>query len=85
MSAIRASLQRLLRRLDPRAALSPSSEVTPAVSPPLPALTGIAATEAATVALCARCRHALRRNGHKVRAGRARARIAERDERGRFI
>jgi|HubBroStandDraft_6_1064221.scaffolds.fasta_scaffold190806_2 hypothetical protein len=85
MSAIPASLQRLLRRLDPRTALSPSSEVAPAVSPPLPALAGIAATEAPTVALCARCRHALRRNPHKVRAGRARARVAQRDERGRFI
>jgi hypothetical protein len=36
-------------------------------------------------ALCARCRHALVRNPHQVRAGRARARNAARDERGRFL
>jgi len=85
MSAVPASLQRLLKRLDPRAALSPSSEVAPAVSPLLPALTGIAATEGPTVELCARCRHALRRNGHKVRAGRAHATKAVRSSDGRFL
>ena len=36
-------------------------------------------------ALCAQCRHALVRNPHQVRAGRARARNAPRDERGRFL
>lgn len=35
--------------------------------------------------LCARCKRALRRNAFKVRAGRARARNARRDERGRFL
>jgi hypothetical protein len=36
-------------------------------------------------ALCARCRRSLARNPHQVRAGRARARNATRDERGRFL
>ena len=44
-----------------------------------------AGADATTGALCARCRRALRRNGHKVRAGRARARVAQRDEHGRFL
>jgi hypothetical protein len=35
--------------------------------------------------LCTRCRRTLVRNPHQVRAGRARARSAERDERGRFL
>ncbi len=36
-------------------------------------------------ALCARCRRSLVRNPHQVRAGRARARKAPRDEHGRFL
>jgi len=36
-------------------------------------------------ALCTRCRRTLVRNPHQVRAGRARARSAARDERGRFL
>ena len=36
-------------------------------------------------ALCTRCRRTLVRNPHQVRAGRARARKARRDEPGRFL
>lgn len=35
--------------------------------------------------VCSRCRRALRRNPHQVRAGRARAARARRDELGRFL
>lgn len=85
VSAIPALIQRFLQRLDHRQASSPRSEITPSVSKPLPALSDIATAEAPTGALCARCRHALRRNGHKVRAGRTRARAAQREERVRFL
>lgn len=84
MSAITAPLRRFFQRLERSQADSSSSEIAPAVPLPLSALGETAAVEAPAVALCPRCRHALRRNPHRVRAGRARARTAERDEQGRF-
>jgi len=75
MSAISARLKQFFQRLDRSHASSPSSENTPAVFTPLATQSDTAVAEAPTVALCARCRHALRRNGHKVRGGRARARV----------
>jgi hypothetical protein len=78
MSAIPAALHRLFKRLERSQADSSSYEIAPAAAHG-------AGSETPSGALCARCRRSLRRNGHKVRAGRARARTAERDERGRFI
>jgi hypothetical protein len=40
--------------------------------------------ESSTAVSCAHC-HRARRNPHQVRAGRARARTAARDQRGRFM
>ena len=85
MSAIPTPLRPLFQRLKRSQADSSSSENTPTEPAALPALGDTATSDAHTGALCARCRRALRRNGHKVRAGRARARIAQRDERGRFL
>jgi hypothetical protein len=82
MSAIPALFQRFLRRLELGHAISPSSETTPA---PSPALGDFTSAPVPTGAVCARCRRSLRRNGYKVRAGRARARGAKRDELGRFL
>ncbi len=65
-----------LARAEPQ---SPSPEEQPAERPAPAKQVDVAG------ALCPRCRHALVRNPHQVRAGRARARSAERDERGRFL
>ena len=78
MSAIPTALQRLFKRLE-------RSQVDLSSSETSPALNDTAGADATSGALCARCRRALRRNGFKVRPGRARARTAEREERGRFI
>jgi hypothetical protein len=75
MSAIPTALQRLFQRLERSQADSPSSETTPAAPLPVGTLDATAGADAPTV--CARCRRALRRNGHKVRAGRARARAPQ--------
>src|SRR5438552_892956 len=71
--------KRFLRRLalsEPQASnpeKQPAEHAAPAIQP------GVAGV------LCTRCRRALVRNPHQVRAGRARARNATRDERGRFV
>lgn len=85
MSGIPAQFRRFLQRLNLGQVALLSSEIAPADLLPLPALGDFASAAVPSVALCARCRRALRRNGHKVRAGRARARVALRDERGRFV
>lgn len=70
----------LLRRLERFERQISSPKQRPAEDPAPPTIqVGVAG------ALCARCRHALVRNPHQVRAGRARARNAPRDERGRFL
>jgi len=71
--------KRFLKRLVLSDTQAPSPEERPAEHPALARQAGIGG------ALCARCRHALVRNPHQVRAGRARARSAARDERGRFL
>jgi len=71
--------KRFLKRLGLSEPPASSPEERPAEHPAPASQAGIAG------ALCARCRHALVRSPHQVRAGRARARNARRDERGRFL
>lgn len=71
------------KRLFKRLALSSSPEERPAERQTLAAGNSAHAVEEVTGRLCAKCRQATR-NPHQVRAGRARARTAERDEQGRF-
>ncbi len=77
--------ERFLKRLVLSQPQASSSEQSPAATASAPAI----ALEAPIAgALCVRCRReirALSRNPHRVRAGRARARNARRDERGRFL
>ncbi len=71
--------KRFLKRLALSEPEAPNPEEPPAEEP-------APATQVGTAgALCARCRRPLVRNPHQVRAGRARARNAPRDERGRFL
>ena len=74
---------RALRRFLKRLALSEPKAASPEERPaerPAPALqVGV------NGALCTRCRRTVVINPHQVRAGRARARNAPRDERGRFL
>jgi len=71
--------KRFLKRLALSEPQAPSPEERPAEHPAPAIQAGVAA------ALCTRCRRALVRNPHQVRAGRARARNAPRDERGQFV
>jgi hypothetical protein len=71
--------KRFLKRLGLSEPQAPNPEEPPAEHPALASQLGAAG------ALCTRCRRALVRNAHQVRAGRARARNAPRDEFGRFL
>ena len=70
--------KRFLKRLAKSEPQAPSPEERPAEN------TAPARQLGAAGILCARCHHTLVRNSHQVRAGRARARNAPRDARGRF-
>jgi hypothetical protein len=71
--------KRFLKRLTRSEPQASSPEERPAESPAPASQIGVAG------ALCTRCCRSLVRNPHQVRAGRARARNAPRDERGRFL
>jgi hypothetical protein len=79
MAATMRWTKRFLKRLGLSVPQAPSPEERPADSQALAIQVGAAG------AVCTRCRHALVRNPHQVRAGRARARKALRDEHGRFL
>jgi hypothetical protein len=70
--------KRLLKRLALSEPQAPSPEERPGERQALASQVGV------TGALCTRCGALVRKNPHQVRAGRARARNAPRDERGRF-
>lgn len=76
MGATMRWTKRLLRRLARLERPTSSPEEQPAEHPAVAKHAG---------ALCTRCRRTLARNPHQVRAGRARARGALRDEAGRFL
>jgi hypothetical protein len=79
MALVMRWTKRFLKRLALSEPQAPNPEERPAEHPAPASHAGVAG------ALCARCRHALVRNPHQVRAGGARARNAPRDEFERFL